>query len=308
MGRFQVLALDGGGTRGLFTANVLARLESDLDFKIQDEFDLVVGTSAGGIIALCLGLGMRPSEIVDEYRRLVESVFPSAHRRARLLRGLVGPMYREKRLREALDETFGDATLADSIVRLAIPAWDAESGRAQVYKTPHASDLRRDGRLRVADVARATSAAPAYFSAAHVDGQWMLDGGIWANNPSLVGLAEAVGVLKVPLADVRLLNIGTMSEVKEFPTRLRSGGWAAWAPRAPGLVLRAGSKGGEGVVQLLMGKDRYVRSDVQVPDGGFGLDSAAYERIAARAAAASRQLSPRYSAIFSGHSVAGRGF
>ena len=65
--RFQILSLDGGGIKGLFSAAVLAKLEEDLNTNITDHFDLIVGTSTGGIIALGLGLGMKPQEIVQFY-------------------------------------------------------------------------------------------------------------------------------------------------------------------------------------------------------------------------------------------------
>src|SRR4051794_5599689 len=74
--RFQILALDGGGAKALFIAHVLARLEQDLGVTIGDSFDLIAGTSAGGIVALGLGAGLRPSEIVSHYEELVEKVFP----------------------------------------------------------------------------------------------------------------------------------------------------------------------------------------------------------------------------------------
>lgn len=75
-GRFQVLALDGGGAKALFTAHVLARLEADLGVRITDHFDLIAGTSGGGILALSLGAGLRPADIVEQYTELTEQVFP----------------------------------------------------------------------------------------------------------------------------------------------------------------------------------------------------------------------------------------
>lgn len=80
--RFQILALDGGGARALFTVQVLARLEQDLGVSIADSFDLISGTSAGGIIALALGAGLSPAQIVEHYRDLVQTVFPRSRRRA----------------------------------------------------------------------------------------------------------------------------------------------------------------------------------------------------------------------------------
>lgn len=306
--RFQILALDGGGSRGLFTANVLSRLEDDLGFRFQERFDLITGTSAGGIIALCLGAGLGPRDVVRAYRELVSEVFSPRARRLRIVRGAFAPMYRQERLRYALERVLGDATMGSSCVRLAIPSWDAESGQVQVYKTPHAPRVRRDGKLKMVDVALATSAAPAYFAAARVDDQLMLDGGLWANNPSLVGIAEAVGVLGVPLGSIRVLNVGTMSEVRKFQHRLAAGGWAAWAPHVSRVVLRAGSASGEGIARLLVGRDRYRRLDVLVPERAFGLDSSAYAQMESHAAAASRQFSPEFARIFGDHERAGRGF
>jgi patatin-like phospholipase/acyl hydrolase len=75
--RFQILALDGGGLRGIFSAAILAALEDDLQISVVDHFDLIAGTSTGGIIALGLGLGLRPRQIVEFYAELGERVFRS---------------------------------------------------------------------------------------------------------------------------------------------------------------------------------------------------------------------------------------
>jgi len=298
---FQVLALDGGGARALFAAHILARLEDDLDIDVTENFDLIAGTSGGGIIALALGAGMRPREIVEHYEALVDSVFPRTRRFARVFVGAFAPMYSSKRLRVGLEQVLGSTTMGDSRVRLVITAWDAESGAAQVYKTPHHVKVRRDGRLSMVDVAMATSAAPVYFGAARVDSQLMLDGGIWANNPSLVGIAEAVGVLDVPLSNINLLNVGTTEAVVAHPGRLSSGGWVWWAPHAAGLVVRAGSKGGQGLARHLLGRDRFYRFDAKVPKGLFRLDAVGKARIDAIAALASRHLVPTYVERFADH-------
>lgn len=65
--RFQILSLDGGGIKGLFSAAVLAKIEEDLGVTVADHFDLITGTSTGGIIALGLGIGLHPREIVHFY-------------------------------------------------------------------------------------------------------------------------------------------------------------------------------------------------------------------------------------------------
>ena len=83
-GRFQILALDGGGAKGVFPATVLAGFEEDIGGSVVDYFDLIVGTSTGGLIALALGAGMSPREIVEFYIREARNVFPGP----RMLRGL----------------------------------------------------------------------------------------------------------------------------------------------------------------------------------------------------------------------------
>jgi patatin-like phospholipase/acyl hydrolase len=118
--RFQILALDGGGAKALFTAQVLARLEQDLGVSIKDSFDLIAGTSAGGIVALGMGAGLTPSEIVGHYEEMVATVFPAARRRPwRRPRQLTAPIYDADALRTALTKVLGERLLGDSIKSVA---------------------------------------------------------------------------------------------------------------------------------------------------------------------------------------------
>lgn len=206
--RFQILALDGGGVKALFTANVLALLEQDLGIEVRDCFDLITGTSAGGIVALGLGAGLRPAMITESYHDIVAAVFPSGGL-SKVVRGALRPMYSQEALREALTNVFGERLLCHSDKRLVVPSYDVGSGQVHVFKTPHHERLRRDWRIPMVDVALATTAAPAYFPAAAVDHVRLIDGGVWANNPSVIGIAEALSVLDVPREAVRVLNIGT---------------------------------------------------------------------------------------------------
>lgn len=302
LNRFQILALDGGGAKALFTAHVLARLEQDLGVSISDSFDLIAGTSAGGIVALALGAGLTPSEIVTHYKSLVGTVFPSAQRRWwRQLRHLTKPIYDAGALRKSLEGVLEGKVLGNSVKRLVIPAWDVQISAVHVFKTPHHKRLIRDWRIPMVDVALATSAAPLYFPAARVDGHRLIDGGVWANNPSVVAVAEAVSMLDVPLRAIRVLNVGTIDEVTDHPKRLDRGGLLDWAKPIAPLILNAGSRGGQGIAEHLIGKDNYTRFDALVPAGLFSLDSADAEDVAGLAASASRNLSPIYTERFASH-------
>jgi uncharacterized protein len=302
IGRFQVLALDGGGAKALFSAHVLARLEADLQIRIADSFDLITGTSAGGIIALAMGAGLRPAEIVAAYQRLVTTVFPQNRRRWRRIQGrLTHPSYDASALRNALHDVLGDRLLGDSSKRLVIPSWDVHKGSVHIFKTPHHERLRRDWRIPMVDVALATAAAPTYFAAAHVDGHRLIDGGVWANNPSVVGITEGVSTLGYPLPKIGVLNIGTTDQVSQHPKKLDTGGLVTWAQHAVPLVLTAGSRGAQGVAEHLVGRHNYSRFDAVVPGGLYALDDADPDDLAAYAASASRNLSPVFTARFAMH-------
>jgi uncharacterized protein len=147
----------------------------------------------------------------------------------------------------------------------------------------------------------ATSAAPAYFAAAHVDGHRLVEGGVWANNPSVVGITEAVSMLGIPLAAVAVLNIGTMDQVSQHDRRLDTGGLVTWARQAVPLVLTAGSRGAQGIAEHLAGRHNYSRFDAVVPGGLYRLDDADPGDLAAYAASASRHLSPVFTDRFAAH-------
>lgn len=300
--RFQILALDGGGAKALFAAHVLARLEQDLGVSIRNSFDLIAGTSAGGIVALALGAGLAPSEIITHFKSLVETVFPSTRRRWwRWPRRLTSPIYDADALRTALEDVLGDTKLGESAKRLVIPAWDVQSGTVHIFKTPHHRRLRRDWKLPMVDVALATSAAPLYFPAARVDDHRLIDGGVWANNPSVVAITEAVSMLNVPLQAIRVLNVGTIDQLTIHPKRLDRGGLLNWAKPIAPLILNAGSRGGQGIAEHLIGKDNYTRFDATVPGGLYSLDFADTEDVAGLAAHHSRNLSPIYTERFASH-------
>lgn len=303
--RFQILALDGGGAKALFTAHLLTRLEQDLGLSVSASFDLIAGTSAGGIVALALGAGLPPSEIVNHYAGLIQTVFPASRRRLwRRPQRLTRPMYDATALRTALEGVLGDRVLGDSAKRLVIPSWDVQRGGVHIFKTPHHARLTRDWRIPMVDVAMATSAAPTYFPAARVDGHRLIDGGIWANNPSVVAITEAVSMLGVPLDAIRILNVGTIDQITHHSKRLDTGGLVNWAVPAVSLLLTASSRGGQGIAEHLVGKDKYSRFDARVPGGLYALDDADPDDLAGLAGSASRDLSPIFTERFAGHQSA----
>lgn len=286
---FQILALDGGGLRGLFGAAVLAELEADLAVILADSFDLIVGTSTGGLIALALGAGLSPKDVVDFYVDRGPGIFRAGRgklRNARRAKHSPAP------LREALIDVFGDRTLGSSTKRLVVPAYSLDAQDVYIFKTPHNTDLTRDWRERMVDVALATSAAPTFLPAHRLRHLRLIDGGVWANNPTLVGVVEAVSMLGVPLDAIRVLSMGTTDEVGRVGSEVDDGGWLDWATVAPGVVLRAQSLGTFHAAEHLIGKDAIERVSASVPEGLFGLDRVDAGAIRGLAEDVSRRVCP----------------
>lgn len=295
----QVLTLDGGGLRGIFTAATLAAWEEDFGRPIADHFDLIVGTSTGGIIALALGLGVPPAEVLSIYLEHGDRIFPRAGRaRHGLLRRLRRPRYNAADLRAVLQDRFGDRLLGASRVRLAIPSYDLAADHVHLFRTPHHRDLRRDWRVPAVDVALATAAAPTFLPTHRVHAHRLIDGGVWANNPTLVGVAECFDRLGGERGRIRVLNVGTTNEVRERRTTLDNGGLFAWRSDGLNVMLRGQCLAATNHAQLILGRSNVVRVDAPTPVGLHKLDSVTAPDLIGRALAESRTRSPALADFF----------
>jgi patatin-like phospholipase/acyl hydrolase len=305
--RFQILSLDGGGIKGIFSAAVLNAIEDDIGTSITNHFDLIVGTSTGGIIALALGLGLSPQEIVEFYYGTGDSIFQN-----RLgLRSIIhwfSHKYPSKSLFEGVQvpPVFRDKKLGDSKIRLVIPSYNLGEDDVYMLKTPHHKRLKRDWKLPAWKVALATSSAPTYFPACRsIDGLRLVDGGIWANNPSMVGLVEAVSLLNVDLRAIHIFNIGTSNPIVSRPNFLNWGGKIVWANQAVDVIMRAQSLGIHKQVLHLLGEEKVLRIDPAVPSGLFDLDKVKMkDQLLAKAAHESRIHMPSIEANFLSHTAA----
>lgn len=304
---FQVLSLDGGGVLGIFTAALLAGLETDLGHPVLDHFDLVVGTSTGGIIALALGAGLTPRTIVDFYVAQKERIFPG-RRRLRAIRQLFRAKYDPDGLEGALREVFGDKELGESRVPLVIPAYDLGENDVYIFKTPHHRRLKRDHTVPMWAVGMATSAAPTFFPAFRLpsDEVRLVDGGVWANNPAMVGVTEAVSMFGQHPSNVRLLSIGTTSSPRTRRRRLDAGGLVQWirGPNVVNILLRGQSVGAFHQVEHLLGRENARRLDPLAPEGLVRLDDVDSKDMLAKAAYHSRQFTPVFEEIFGAHVAA----
>ncbi len=227
---FKILSIDGGGIRGVFPAMFLAKIEAELKAKgvektqIFQHFDLICGTSTGGIIAIGLALGMPASEIYKLYLDNASAIFGSkkkgfikklkysAHNRAGL----------EELIRAKYKRAFKqniDPRLKDCKTNVCVPIYDLLNGAPSVLKNNYHPAFTRDFHIPAYKVALATSSAPTYFdpySTTYTDLNGIensfankVDGGVVANNPTLIGIIEAQKAFNRPLNELNVLSIGT---------------------------------------------------------------------------------------------------
>jgi len=192
----RILAIDGGGIRGVIPAKVLTAIETQTGKKIAELFDLIAGTSTGGILAAGLCVpgpdGKTPkyaaADLLNLYKMHGGAIFSASWLR-KLTSLFVGAEYSPKPLEGQLLAYMGDARLADAVTRLLITSFDLYAGEAWFFSREKAR-ARGDRNYLLREVARATSAAPTYFppfkfADAGPDKPVLVDGGVFANNPAL---------------------------------------------------------------------------------------------------------------------------
>jgi uncharacterized protein len=279
MKKHRILSIDGGGIKGVFPASFLAHVEAALSLEsVGNYFDLIAGTSVGGIIALGLGLGVSARAMADFFATDGRRIFPRHPIPTGIMRVLLGGQrYKPDRLREALSRVFGSKLIGDSRVRLLIPAFDATKADIHIYKTPHHPRLVMDHSLSAVEVSMATAAAPTYFPA--YDSKnciALIDGGIWANDPVALAVVEGTSVLGWDPADIDVLSIGCTEEVIDF--KQKGHGAFFWCRRAVEAAMRGQSRSALGMARHLTGRDRsterVVRIDPSVAANRFALDDA----------------------------------
>ena len=185
----------------------------------------------------------------------------------RHIRHLFRHKYGSELLREALQDTIGEKHIGDSRTRLVVPAWSPVAQSVYVYKTAHHPRFRTDYRSAAIDAAMATSAAPTIFPQ-HVtqQGVRLIDGGIWANNPTAIAAVEAIAVLQWSSTSLYMLSLGCLEETYTIP---RSAGLGTVGPVAIKLFMDGQSHGALEMAKLLLADEHdrksLYRIDHKVP-------------------------------------------
>lgn len=305
----RILCLDGGGIVGTQPASFLASLEEGLDRPIGEYFDLIAGTSTGGILAIGLGLGLSAKELLQLYVERGPHIFGAdgiglsnyLMRVGRWMKHWVAPKHDAGALRRELEAILGQKRLGEARTRLLIPAWDPAHRSVYIFKTAHHPRLKTDYVRMAVDAAMATAAAPTYFkrhtTAEHVG---LFDGGVWANNPIALAVVEAISVLQWPASSLRVLSLGCVNEVYALgatPGKFNIVGDLAR------LFMDGQSRGALGMAKLLTGHE-YEREAIfrycpNVPKDLFKLDDTSkISELRGMGAAAARKERPRLEPVF----------
>ncbi len=301
--KFQILSLDGGGIKGIFSVAVLAQIEKDLNINIVDHFDLIAGTSTGGIIALGLGLGLKPEEILNFYLTHGTAIFKK--NKVTSIRKYFKSKYSNNFLQKALIECFGDNKLGNSTKRLIIPSYNIGEDDVYVFKTSHHERLRRDYKEYAWKIGLATSAAPTYFPVYRgISDLRLVDGGVWANNPSMIALVEAISLLNYKVENIKIFSLGTTDETVNYSTNLNNGGIKQWVEKnsAIKLIMRSQSISAHNMLNLMFPKENYLRLNPKVPENIFGIDKTKLKlELLGKAKDKSRRICPDFKKIFMNH-------
>jgi uncharacterized protein len=293
----KILSIDGGGIRGVIPAVVLAEIERRTGRPIAETFDLVAGTSTGGILALGLsrpGANGHPryaaSELVGLYEAEGAKIFRrDPWRRFIALENLLDEKYSAKGIEEVLKEYFEDTTMSQALTEVLVTSYDIERRQPYLFKRHKAQkDPRREWPMWQA--ARATSAAPTYFEPAKLefknskDYLALVDGGVYANNPAMCGYVEA-RKLWPGEKDFLVVSLGTGELTRSIPyDQAKNWGLARWAQPILGVVFDGVSDAVDYQLADLCADeetrvDQYFRFEVVLTEGNDDMDDASRTNI-----------------------------
>ena len=239
--RFHILALSGGGFRGLFTAGILAKLEHHAGARCLEMFDLIAGTSIGGIIALGLTCGVSAAEIRDAIATRGPGIFDARlsvfGRRLPFtspFRPYLKTKFASRGLGEAIADIVGHGKIEIALEKLAgrvvVVSVNHSRGRAAILRS-YPGLRRQPSGVTVMEAALATSAAPGYFPPQANQQGMLIDGGVIANAPDLVALTDAMSDFQMPLDAIRMLSIGTASSPEVNESSMQGHGQIGWIAR-----------------------------------------------------------------------------
>ncbi len=261
---FHILALDGGGTRGIYTAQLLAKIEQAFQRRIKTCFDLIAGTSTGSIIAGAAVSDIPMADIV----RLFENKAPHIFRRRWYRLPLFLSKYPSAQLSQIIAAHLPATALGEISMPLMITCSEIAKSDIHIFRSNYGS---RDSEMAptskkvcLRDAILASCAAPTFFAPKSVDNFLLADGGLWANNPSTVAFTEALSVFGKGAQEIRMLSIGTGHSTNMYRQRRGWGFITGWGgAKLTSYVMTLQSQASANMAKLLL-KQNYLRLNPEI--------------------------------------------
>lgn len=262
---FRILSIDGGGIRGIFPAQILKRIKDEIGIEFSRELDLIAGTSTGAIIAAGLAVDYPADKIVHLYQMKGAKIFRRNYSDKfnwcnwKMLKNC---KYSNLYLKKVLGDVFQDLTLSETNTRLIILSSDISNGNVFVFKSNYDPGFVRDKNIKLAEAVLASCSVPLFFNPIKVNEYLLADGGLWANNPTLVSLVEALGPrLFIKKENIRILSLGT-GLAKEYydPKDIdKNWGFLKWGVGLVSTSMNLQSINVDNIVRFIVGDDKYLR-------------------------------------------------
>ena len=265
--KFRILSLDGGGVRGLYSAQMLKNIKEKCGVDFYNDFDLIIGTSTGSILAGAIVKNIDLDKVISLYENEDKNIFKKRWF-ARL--GLFTSKYNPEPLKEQLKSIFKNTVLGDIKKPLLICATDIGNSAQFVFKTTFNNQkdgdgnkkyLVRDNDIALYDAIMASSSAPIFFPPHKVGNFLLADGGLWANSPVLVALAEAKKIFNAEPKDVIIVSIGTGVEENDYQIDTKKWGFLTGWKRQKfiSMMLNLQTKVNSNLLKFLMPKENILR-------------------------------------------------
>lgn len=262
---FWILSIDGGGIRGIFAAQILKRIQDEMKFNFADKFDIIAGTSTGSIIAAGLAVDCPIAKLITLYKTHGRKIFSPNYSELfnwKNWKGLFKSKYNNRFLKQELSAIFENKTLSNTKTRLIMPASDISNGNVFVLKSSYDPNFVRDKDIKISDAVLASCSAPTFFDPYNVKEYLLADGGLWANNPALVALTEAMGRrFKIPRDNIRILSIGTGVGKKYYDPKDSSKHWGfkKWGTGLISTIMNLQSVNVENIVRFMLEDEKLLR-------------------------------------------------
>ncbi len=261
---FHILTLDGGGTRGIYTAQLLAEIEQAFQKRVRTCFDLIAGTSTGAIIAGAAVSDIPMQDIVE----LFETETPHIFRRRWYRIPLFLSKYSSEKLAQILAAHLPATPLNEIATPLMITSSEISKSNVHIFRSNYGSrdseSVPTDKEVSLRDAILASCAAPTFFAPKSMDNALLADGGLWANNPSTIALAEALSAFEKDTREIRILSVGTGHSVNMYRNRRGWGFLTGWGgAKLTSYVMTLQSQASADIGQRLL-KQNYLRINAEI--------------------------------------------